>query len=227
MSTDEDAPVATLGEFDAGVSWMAYPEESMRRTSHALIEDDGVWLVDPVDPEDPSGLDEWLAERGEVVGVTVLLDRHKRDAAAIARRHDVAVHLPRTLAEIEGDVDAPTETYRDELGDTGYVPRAVVDRSFWREVALHRPDDETLVVPEAVGTAGLFRAGDERLGVHPMLRFRPPRRSLGRLDPDRVLVGHGPPVLEDAAAALRDGLAGARRRIPRAYAGALRAVLTG
>lgn len=210
------------GAFEGGATWIAYPDESMQRASHALEADDGVWLVDPVDAED---LDDWVAERGSVAGVVVLLDRHTRGAAAIARRHDVAVHVPAPLAGLVDDLDAPVERFRGELADTGYRPHQVIDRSFWRECALYRPADGTLVVPEAVGTAAFFRTADERLGVHPALRVVPPRAALGDLRPDRVLVGHGDPVLEEAGSALADALAGARRRAPRLYAGAVRQLI--
>jgi hypothetical protein len=82
------------------------------------------------------------------------------------------------------------------------------------------------VVPEAVGTAPYYLSGDERLGVHPMVRLTPPRRALEGLRPERVLSGHGAPVLSDAATALREALANARRGIPGAYAGALRRLLS-
>ena len=45
--------------------------------------------------------------------------------------------------------------------------------------------------------------------------LRPPRDALGGLEPERILVGHGPGLFEDAAAALSDALSGARRRLPR------------
>jgi hypothetical protein len=72
------------------------------------------------------------------------------------------------------------------------------------------------VVPEAVGTAAYYLAAGERLGVHPALRLRPPR-TLARFDPDRILVGHGAGVHDDATAVLDDALDGARRRTPRLY----------
>lgn len=210
------------GAFDGGATWIAYPDEGMRRASHALVDGDDVWLVDPVDADD---LDDWLADRGTVAGVVLLLGRHRRDAAAIATRHDVAVHLPGTLAPVADELDAPVEVFDGTLGDTGYRTRTVLDWSFWREVALFDPEGDTLVVPEAVGTAPFYRARGERLGVSPALRWWPPRRALGDLRPDRVLVGHGEPVLDGAGEALADALGGARRRAPRLYAGMVRRAL--
>lgn len=211
--------LAEAGSFDSGATWIASPDETMQRASHALLDGDDVWLVDPVDADD---LDAWVTERGAVAGVVVLLDRHQRDAAAIARRHDVAVHLPEQVAGIAGDLDAPVEIVTDQLADTGYRVRPVVDRRIWHECALFHPEDGTLVVPEAVGTAPFFLTAGERLGVHPAMRAFPPRSALGDLRPDRVLVGHGEPVLSAAATALADALAGARRRAPRLYAAMVR-----
>jgi hypothetical protein len=202
----------TVDDSEDGVGWLAYPEESMQRASHALTVDGDVWLVDPVDAP---GLDDTLAERGAVAGVVTLLDRHERDGAAIANRHDVAVHLPEPLSGIAGDLDAPTETFSGRLPGTDYEPITVVDSRFWREAALY--DGSTLVVPESVGTGTYFLAGDERLGVHPMRRLLPPRGALGGLAPDRIRVGHGRGVDVDPAAALDDALRGSRRRSLRLY----------
>jgi hypothetical protein len=68
-----------------------------------------------------------------------------------------------------------------------------------------------------------FLAGDERLGVHPLLRLRPPRKQLGRLEPAAILCGHGEGVFDNAAALLREALSTSRRRIPAQAASAWRA----
>jgi hypothetical protein len=201
------------GTADAGVGWIAYPGETMQRASHALAVDGAVWVIDPVDAE---GIDDLLAEFGEVAGVVVLLDRHKRSAAAFANRHGVAVHLPEVMADIAGDIDAPVERFRRELADTGYGAHTVVDNFAWTEVALYGEQSDVLVIPEAVGTTDYFLAGGERLGVHPALRLTPPRK-LGRLEPDRILLGHGPGIHEDATRTLADALSGARGRTPGLY----------
>lgn len=225
-----DGELRVLDRWDGGVSWTV-AGDSLRRTSHALAvggsggdgSDDGapepagdadVWLVDPVDPP---GLDDLLADYGTVRGVVLLLDRHHRDTAALARRHDVAVHLPPVLAGEADEVDWETETVAGELDDTGFHQVTVVDNRLWHEATLIAPDLGTLVVPEAVGTAPLFVADDEPLGVHPGLRLFPPRRALGEFEPDRVLVGHGSGVFDDATTALRRALRNARRTAPRLY----------
>jgi len=171
-----------------------------------------VYLIDPVDVP---GLDDLLAERGTVAGVVTLLDRHKRDGAAIANRHDVPVYLPGPLSGVAADLDAPTETFSGPLPGTDYEPITVVDNVYWTEVALF--DGSTLVVPESVGATDYFLAGDERLGVHPMRRPFPPRGPLGGLDPDRIRVGHGAGIDADPGAALSDALSGSRKRILKLY----------
>ena len=221
-----------IDRFDGGVGWMAHPEEAMQRASHAVTvpnEEGGgapdVWVIDPVDPPGPDGsdqLDELLSGPGSVAGVVCCLDRHKRDAAAVATRHDVAVWIPEWMTGVEEELDAPVERFGSRLADTGFEAIRVRNASLppWQEVALF--DGSTLIVPEAVGTNPFFRARGERLGVHPMLRLIPPRAPFAGIDPDRILVGHGEGIHDRAGEALADALAGARRRAPSAYLNALR-----
>ncbi|MBZ6494558.1 hypothetical protein [Natrinema longum] len=211
-----------IDRFDGGVGWIAYPEETMKRASHALEIDGEVWVFDPVDA---AGIDELFAEFGDVAGVVVMLDRHKRDAAAIANRHDVPVYVPRFFEGVSEELDAPVARFDDELADTGLQAFPVVDNRFWQEVALYNPADGTLIVPETVGAADYFLAGDEELGVHPMLRLNPPREALRNVAPERVLVAHGPGVMAAAARPLEDALAGSRKRTPRLYGEMVRALL--
>lgn len=215
---------ATIDRFGdgtrGGVGWMAYPDEEMRRASHALAVDEEVWLVDPVDAP---GVDDLVAELGDVAGVLVLLDRHRRDAAAVATRHDVAVHIPDWMTGVVSRLDAPVERLEDAVADTGYELVTLVDTIAWQEAALW--DGETLYVPEAVGTGPYFRTGDERVGVHPVLRPFPPR-SLLEFEPDRLLVGHGEGLHDDVAAAIRDAVTHARVRAPGLYLETLRRFLS-
>ena len=205
-----------IDRFDGGVGWIAHPDEEMQRASHALEIDGEVWVVDPVDA---AGIDDLFAEFGDVAGVAVLLDRHTRDAEAIANRHNVPVYLPKLFEGVTEEIDAPVARFSDELSDTGLEAHTVVDNRFWKEVALYDRDDGTLVVPESVGTADFFRAGSERLGVHPMRRLVPPREDLGSFAPNRILVGHGTGITTDAPRALDGAPANARRGAPRVYAG--------
>jgi hypothetical protein len=187
-----------------GFGWFLAGDR-MIRTSHAVAADGGVWLVDPLDAP---GVEERVRALGEPRGVIQLLDRHGRDAAAWAGRLGVPHHV------------VPF----DPVGPFELVP--LVRTRFWREAALWWRDERVLAVADALGTVDhYFRAGDEPIGVHPLLRLFPPR-PLVRLDPLHVLVGHGhgehgPHV----AAAMRDAIRHARRRLPRAAAGGVAAAV--
>jgi hypothetical protein len=187
-------------EFDAGFGWTV--DEFMQRSSHALVEDGRVWVIDPVDGD---GVEERIRAAGMPAGVLQLLDRHNRDCTAIAARLGVRHHV----------------VPQGSLGPFACI--AVKNSRPWNEVALWWPDRCVLVCADVLGTAPYFRAGKERLAVHPLLRLRPPRRQLGALQPDVILCGHGEGVLGDADAALREALSTSRQRIPGQVASALRA----
>lgn len=210
-----------IDRWDRGVGWLAYPDETMQRASHALATDDGVWIVDPVDAP---GVDDLVADLGEVAGVAVLLDRHARDAGTIASRHDVSVSLPSWMTGVASSLDAPVERVGEGLGNGGYELRRVVDNRAWQEAVLYGEADGTLYVPEVLGTSAYFRAGDEPLGVHPMLRLTPPT-GLAELSIDRLLVGHGVGIFDDPETAVETAVETSRRRAPRAYLEALRGVI--
>jgi hypothetical protein len=189
---------------DWGVGWIAAEPAYMQRASHALTHGGGVWLVDPVDGE---GLGEEIAALGEVRGVIQLLDRHPRDGAALAERHDVPL----------------LRTPFDRVPGTPFEPVAVMRRRRWDETALWWPEPRVLVVAEALGTAPYFRAPGEPVGVHPMLRLTPPR-ALAGFAPVHLLVGHGAPLEgPDVAERVREAVAGSRSQIPRWLAGLPRA----
>jgi hypothetical protein len=192
--------VSFCDEFEGGFGWIAH--EFLRRTSHALVENGRVWLVDPVDA---ASVEERVRAAGEPAGVIQLLDRHTRDAPALAARLGVP-HLE--LA----------------TGDSPFELVPLVGRRVWREAALWWAERRVLVCADALGTIGYFVAPGERLGVHPLLRLFPPR-ALSPLEPERVLVGHGEGVHDAAAAALREALATSRRRLAPALLRAARSSL--
>ena len=175
-----------------GISWT--DGGTMARSAHALVADGQVWLIDPF--EDAEALAA-ARELGEPVGVIQLLDRHRRDGASIAQRLGVP------LLQMPAAVPS-----------SPFTVISVISRAKWNEIALWWEAEKTLIVAEAVGTGPLFALG-RRAGVHPMLRLVPPRSALGAYAPDSMLVGHGPPVASDAAAALTDALDNSRRDIPK------------
>ena len=187
-------------DFDGGFGWIV--DEFMERCSHALVADGRVWLIDALDGDE---LQDRIRAVGAPAGVIQLLDRHNRDCAALAERLVVPHHVvPRAAI-------APFE----------FIPIRV--GRFWKEVALWWPERRVLVSGDALGTTRYFLSGRERLGVHPLLRLRPPRKQLGSIDPAAILCGHGAGVLDEAGAALREALSTSRRRIPGQVASAVRA----
>jgi len=193
---------------DWGLSWVAAEPAFMRRGSHAVVSDGGVWLFDPVDGD---GLEEALAGLGAVRGVVQLVDRHPRDCAILAQRHGVPLHVVP-----KGGVPG----LRAE-------PVVLKDRPWWREVALWLPEHRALVVGESVGTAPYFRLDGDRIGLHPLARFGPPVELVG-LEPARLLPGHGAAVSGDGLGEELDRvIRRGRRDLPRAWAGAARGVLPG
>jgi len=212
--TERATDVREVDRFDGGVGWIAHPDEAMQRASHALAapsedgDEDDVWVVDPVDGE---GVDDLLDELGEVRGVVVLMDRHARDAAAVADRHDVPIFVP---AFVDPGIDYPTQPLGDTLPGTDFQVVRTVDWPIWKEAALY--DGETLVVGDLIGTVDYFLGDRERVGVHPMLRVSPPG-ALRQFTPERILTGHGEGVMTNATRALEDAVDGARRRAPKVW----------
>lgn len=194
---------AFCDELPFAFGWIAFEPARLERASHALVDGERVWLVDPVEID---GLDERIAASGTPAGVVQLLDRHGRDSARLAERYDV----PLWTTPFGGVGGAPFELLR------------LVDFPLWREAALWWPERRTLVVSDALGTASYFLGPGELLAVHPLLRLRPPR-ALAGLEPEHVLCGHGRGVHgPDADRALHDALRTARRRVPSWLGGLLR-----
>jgi hypothetical protein len=199
------------GPLGGGFGWQAHPGERGGRTSHAIACEDGVWLLDPLDAP---GLDEHVADLGEVAGVAVCSDYHARDAGVLARRHDVPVTVPSWLSRVESRVDAPVERVTGSVA--GFETRRLRPLRAWRETILYRQRDGTLYTPDFLSTHPKFTAGAERLGMPTFSRLSPPRETLGAFTPERILCGHGPALFADAAATLETTLAEAHRRFPRA-----------
>ena len=188
--------VKAYDEYDFGFSWVL--DEAMLRTSHALIVDGRVWLVDPVDV--PEAIERATA-LGPPAGVLQLLDRHDRDCRALAGRLGVP-HL-----------DVP-----DFVPDTPFEAIPAIRVRGWRETALWWPERSALIVAEVVGSNELYTGGAGGVGMHPLLRpFAP--GDLRGYKPEHLLMGHGPGVHGTAAAEqLERAHRRARRDIPRVLA---------
>src|SRR5438445_13608640 len=112
----EPLPLDDRGSF----AWLADAGDPMSRSSCALVVGGGCLVVDPVDVP---GLDDALSAIAPVRGVVTLLDRHQRDAAAVAARLGVERVMPVALGGSGLQVEAVEE-------------RTVVDRQWWRESLL-------------------------------------------------------------------------------------------
>ena len=186
--------VRALHEHDLGLTWIV--AELMERTSHALVDDGRVWLVDPVD--EPEAL-ERVAGLGEPAGVLQLLDRHNRDCAELAEQLGV-----------------PHLKVPDEAPPFKAIP--VVRIPAWKETALWWPAHKALIVAEVVGTNDYYTGGAGRVGMHPLLRALPPSGVRG-YEPEHLLMGHGAPLHgPEAASELERAHARARRDLPRVLA---------
>jgi len=216
-----------IDRWDDGVGWLAHPEEGGARASHAVhaVDGDGVWVLDPLDAP---GVDDLVADLGEVRGVVVCSGYHARDADEVARRHDVPVHVHRSLGRVVDRVDAPVERFDEGVGEFEALPLRPL--SAWRETALYRESDGTLYVPDYLSSHPKFTAGTERVGMPTFSRLTPAYGTFSGLAPDRILFGHGEGLFEDAEAALGDTMANARARFLRAlvtnFPGELRAMLS-
>jgi hypothetical protein len=194
-------------EFDYGFGWTPAELELEERTSHAILAGGQVWVTDALDG---FGVETRIGALGEPAAVVQLLDRHNRDCATLAARLGVPLHV----TPFDGIDGAPFDV----------IP--VVRWKYWQEVALWFPAERILAVGDALGTAPYFRADDEPVGVHPLLRLLPPRKAFAGLEPLHVLCGHGQGGHgEGVPAAVQEALASARRRLPQAWLGGLQATV--
>lgn len=212
-------------EWPGGFTWIAHPDETMHRASHAIaLGDDGVpltghepptdaavWIVEPIDAV---GLDDRLAELGSVAGVVVLAELHRRDAEVLAARHEVPVYLPAVTAGLKRRIDVPVEIFENRLPGTSFQAVPTLDGVPWSESVLYDGATGTLVATEVLVTSRRTTGPGERLAVGPYARLQPPRDALGDLEVDRLFVGHGDPLFDDAQAALDHALANARWGLP-------------
>jgi hypothetical protein len=151
-------PLDTAGSF----AWLAEPDEWTQRASVALATECGALLIDPVDF---AGLDDAVAPLAPIAGVAQLLDRHNRSVDQVADRLGVPVLVPAALAGRGEPLDVP-----------GVQERVILAMPGWNESALWIPERKLLICAEAIGTAPQYLARQSHaLGVHPLLRIRPPR----------------------------------------------------
>ncbi len=188
-------PVSFCDELAFAFGWLHPEPDWMARAGHAVLAGGGVWVIDPIDGD---GVDERIRALGEPAGVVRLLDRHPRDCEAFAARLGVPLHCE----PFDGVRGAPFEV----------VP--VLRMRGWHEVALWFGAERTLVCADALANAPGYRAPGERVGVHPFLRIRPPRRLTG-YPAEHVLLGHGPGLHgQECVPAVRRAMDTAWRQAP-------------
>jgi hypothetical protein len=210
---EPESPVI-VDRWSGGIGWLAHPDEDGMRASHALVGDNGdVWVIDPLDAP---GIDDELATLGDVAGVVLLSNYHARDADIFATRHNVPVFVPRWLSRGAGPIGSHCTSVSEAIGSSGFRLRQCAPLPWWSEAIAYHEATGTLYVPDVLGTAPLFTVGDERLGMYLLCRLVPPRGVFEDLSPDRILVGHGTGLFDNATSALRDAVATARQRFPRA-----------
>jgi len=96
----------TYDDYPFGFSWL--PRDTLRRTSHALATDDGVWLVDPVDV--PEAL-ERAAALGDLAGVLQL-----------PRWHEIALWWPEHRALVVAELIGTVRAFAPGGGPAGVHP---------------------------------------------------------------------------------------------------------
>ncbi|MBA3867144.1 MAG: hypothetical protein H0X42_12505 [Solirubrobacterales bacterium] len=195
-------PGLSVEEHALGLTWTV--EEPMRRSFHALVDEERVWLIDPID--DPVlGV---VAELGRPAAVLQLLDRHNRDCETIAQLFGV-----------------PHLKVPDAVPDSPFETIPVVRAPGWKETALWWPQRRALIVAEVLGTNRMYTAGRQKVGMHLFLRPFAPSMLRG-IEPGHLLVGHGRAVHGAAVPALVEAAhAGSRSELPRvlmALPGAIR-----
>jgi hypothetical protein len=185
-------PRISVEEHELGRTWVV--EEPMERAFHALVDDDRVWLVDPLDGPEVEG----AAALGESAGVLQLLDRHNRDCA-----------------EIAGRLGVPHLKVPDSVPGSPFEAIAAVRVPRWRETALWWPARKALGVAEVLAANPLHTGGGQRVGMHLFLRPWPPS-SLRDYRPEHLLLGHGHSVHgPEATAGVETAYARSRRDLPR------------
>jgi hypothetical protein len=192
--------------------WHPRTEFGAEVVSWALREDGGTVLIDPLLPEEEEFAEALDAIVEGDVTIVVTIPYHVRSAEPLARRYSAAVHGHRDVARrFEGPVDFHAIESGQPFvhGMTGHrigsPPR--------KELPVHVPGRRALACGDAVvGVEGglrvwVQRPHDERRERWYRERLVPSLEPLLELDVEQVLTTHGPPVLRDGAAALRDGLA--------------------
>lgn len=195
--------------------WTGYHEEWKQQVGCVYYETaDAVCLIDPLVPPEESdrfwaALDRDVRRVGGPVHVLITVFWHTRSAADVVARYGARVWAPsRARAAVARRAGTVTDPFRPGDALPGGVEALPSGRA--TEVVYWLSEHRALV-------AGDVLLGDERGGLRlcpeswlpagtghaELRRALEPALALG---PERVLVSHGEPVLEQAGAALRAAL---------------------
>lgn len=176
--------------------------------AYALRAGDVTLLIDPIAP-DPSFLDDVVSER---VAILITIPYHVRDAEGFAERYDATVHgHPAVAKRLESRRAFRPAAAGDSL--PGGARPFAIGRPRRYEMPLWLPSHRAVAFGDAVvETGGELRiwAQGPRGERHLRFlreRFAPTLEPLVALEPERVLVTHGQPVLSGGAAALTGAIA--------------------
>ena len=209
IKVDELREPEFIDEWEKGFGWIGKPEENMKRTSHAFV-DEGLYLVDPVDAEN---LDEKIDEFGEVEGIVLLFERHERDCEKLAERYDCPIYVPEWF---ERELDAEVKKISDKVPGTDWEIHTVIESRMANEATLYNRDTRTLIVADALGTVKHLRGRGEKLGMNPLYRLNPPQKLLD-FEPERIFCGHGKGITENATETMKETISKGRRKTFSAY----------
>lgn len=191
--------------------WKPAPEEELPREVGCVYyeAEDAVVLIDPLVPPEArehflESLDRDVERARRPVAILLTCPWHARSARELAERYGAGIWMH------GDDPRKPLEGARQfEFGDT--LPGGVksFDAHFHGEALLWIPSHRTLVAGDvlAVAGGGLRLAPDEWLAEEERGgQIRTSLRFLLDLTVERVLVGHGEPVLANAREALQRAL---------------------
>jgi glyoxylase-like metal-dependent hydrolase (beta-lactamase superfamily II) len=169
---------------------------------------DALVLIDPlirgdVDPAAWTWLDEAVAASGRPVVVLLTAPWHERSTREVVHRYDARVWA---APAARPRVDALAQLEEIPTGISVFVPRGVDQGqvAFWIE-----PEQALVVAEFFLGTPGGLQVAPAP-GTPDLEEFMLSLHELKRLPIERVLVGHGPPLLTGGSDAIAVALQATR-----------------
>jgi hypothetical protein len=198
--------------------WRTRSAWSHEVASFALLVGETLVLVDPLAPPDAerlwSALDELIAKTGASrLSVMTTIHYHVRSSGEIYRRYagrlEVAVHGHPTVAERLGP-EVPLETIEPGAELPAGARAFAIGKPRRREMPLHFPSVQALAFGDAiVGVDSELRVWEKPERARTAWyrdRLLPTLEPLRELEPEHVLVTHGPPAIGDGATKLARAL---------------------